>query len=258
MVLTVNIGNTKITVGGYHASTQVFCGCIRSDAQATADDYAIRLQGLLALYGADPANISGAIVGSVVPVLTAPLLAALRRLTPVRVLTVGPGLKSGLKLCIDNPAQLGADLLCGVVAALAQYSGPVVVISVDTALSMMAANSRRELVGGVILPGPQQSLSGLIQNTAQLPQVDLHASGLSTDILGKNTAACLQSGIILGTASLLDGMAARFAAALGPETRFFATGSLPESIRRACRTPITYQESLIADGLYAIWQRNKK
>lgn len=257
MVLTVNIGNTNITLGGYEADIQTFCGQIRSDPQATADEYAMRLKCLLALYGVSPAAIDGAILGSVVPMLTGRVLAALHRLTGVRVLTVGPGLKSGLRLRIDNPAQLGADLLCGVVAALALTPGPVVVISADTALSLMAANDRRELVGGVILPGPQLSVESLIQKTAQLPQVDLSAAAPGS-VLGTNTAACLQAGVLLGTASLLDGLAERFRAELGPETRFFATGTLPKSIRLTCRTPIEYRESLIPDGLYAIWQRNKK
>jgi type III pantothenate kinase len=257
MVLTINVGNTNITVGGYTQDTQYFCGRICTDLQATVDEYAIRLQRLLALYHADTAQIDGAIVGSVVPALTERILSALHLLTPARVLTVGPGLKSGLRLCIENPAQLGADLLCGVVAALNRAPGPVVVVSVDTALAMMAANARRELIGGAFLPGPQLSLAALVRNTAQLPQVDLYGDAPDS-VLGKSTAACLRSGVILGTASLLDGMAARFTDVLGPDTRFFATGSLPEPIRTACRTPMEYCDSLIPDGLYVIWQRNRR
>lgn len=258
MVLTVNIGNTRITVGGYTDGIQRFCGQICSDPLATGDEYAIRLRELLSLFGEVPEAIDGAILGSVVPMLTERLLAALRLLTPVRALTVGPGLKSGLRLRIDSPAQLGADLLCGVVAALQRAeNAPVVVISADTAMTMMAANAARELVGGAILPGPQLSLSSLVQRTAQLPQIDL-AAAAPASVLGKNTEACLQSGIILGTASLLDGMAARFYAELGSDVQFFATGSLSPAILHACTTPIQYCDTLISDGLYAIWQRNRK
>ena len=257
MVLTVNIGNTNITVGAYCDGVQRFCGQFHSDALATEDEYAVRLLNLLALRGARREEIDGAILGSVVPMLTPRLLGALHMLTDVRVLTVGPGLKCGLKLCIDAPAQLGADLLCGVVAARKLFDGPVVVISADTALSMMAANEKNELIGGAILPGPQLSLASLVKNTAQLPQIDLsHAA--PAHVLGKSTTECLESGVILGTASLLDGMAERFRTSLGAQVRFYGTGSLPETILHATVTPIVYRESLISDGLYEIWLRNKK
>lgn len=257
MILTVNIGNTHITVGGYENDTLKFCGRLHSDAAATIDEYAIRLHNLLVLYGASPSQIEGGILGSVVPALSGRVLAALKLLCDVRFLTVGPGLKSGIKLRLDNPAQLGAELLCGVVAALSECSGPLAVISADTAISIMAVDGKQELVGGVFLPGPQLSMAALVQNTAQLPQIDLSAPA-APSILGKNTSACLQNGFVLGTASLLDGLADRFCAELGPDTRFFATGNLPRSIREACRTPIHYRETLIPDGLYRIWQRNRK
>ena len=257
MILTVNIGNTHITVGGYDHATLRFCGRLHSDPAATIDEYAIRRVNLLSLHGASPDQIEGAILGSVVPVLSGRVLAALSILCSARILTVGPGLKSGIKLRLDNPAQLGAELLCGAVAALAESTGPLVVISADTAISMMAVNEKQELVGGVILPGPQLSLETLVKNTAQLPQIDL-AAGTPASILGKSTSACLQNGFVLGTASQLDGLAARFCAELSPQTAFYATGNLPRAIRDACRTPIRYRETLITDGLYRIWQKNRK
>ena len=257
MILTVNIGNTHITVGGYDHDTLRFCGRLHSDPAATIDEYAIRLVNLLSLHGASPDQIEGGILGSVVPALSGRVLAALRILCSARILTVGPGLKSGIKLRLDNPAQLGAELLCGAVAALAERAGPLVGISADTAISVMAVNEKRELGGGVILPGPQLSLETLVKNTAQLPQIDL-AAGTPASILGKSTSACLQNGFVLGTASQLDGLAARFCAELSPQTAFYATGNLPRAIRDACRTPIRYRETLITDGLYRIWQKNRK
>lgn len=257
MILTVNIGNTHITIAGYEQGALRFSGRLHSDAAATVDEYAMGLLQLLSLHHAQPEQIEGGILGSVVPPLTGRVLSALRMLCPARILTVGPGLKSGIKLRLDNPAQLGAELLCGAVAALDDGPAPMVIISADTAISMMAVNACQELVGGVILPGPQLSLGALVKNTAQLPQVDL-SEPAPRSVLGKNTAACLQTGFVLGTASLLDGLAQRFCAELGPETRFYATGSLPRTIREACRTPILYRETLVSDGLYRIWQRNRK
>ena len=116
MILTVNIGNTHITVGGYEQDTLIFCGRLHSDPAATVEEYAIRLVNLLQLYEASPAQIEGGILGSVVPMLSGRVLAALQLLCKARILTVGPGLKSGIKLRLDNPAQLGAELLCGAVA----------------------------------------------------------------------------------------------------------------------------------------------
>ena len=227
MILTVNIGNTHITVGGYEQDTLIFCGRLHSDPAATVEEYAIRLVNLLQLYGASPAQIEGGILGSVVPMLSGRVLAALQLLCKARILTVGPGLKSGIKLRLDNPAQLGAELLCGAVAALAEC------------------------------PGPQLSMNALVQKTAQLPQID-PAARASDSVLGKSTSACLQNGFVLGTASLLDGLADRFCAELGAQTAFYATGDLPRSIREACRTPIHYRETLITDGLHRIWLRNRK
>ena len=256
MILTVNIGNTHITVAAYADGALQFAGKL-SAAAATSDEYAIRLVHLLTLHHSDPQQIQGAILASVVPALTGRMMAALRMLTPVRIMTVGPGLKSGLKLRLDQPAQLGAELLCGVVAAMAEGPAPMAVIFSDTALSIMGVNSQKELVGGVILPGPQLSLASLVQNTAQLPQIDLTAPAPAS-VLGRNTYACLQAGMLLGTASLLDGLAERFRAELGPETRFYATGNLPANLRKACRAPILYRQNLVTDGLYRIWQRNQK
>lgn len=258
MILALNIGNTNITIGAYTNNQQLFHGKLHTDPLATADEYAIQFFSLLHLYGIqDVHQIEGCILGSVVPNVTPRILAALKQLAPVRTLTVGPGLKSGMRLRVDNPAQLGADLLCGVVAAVKRYDGPVVVINADTALSMIAANQNHELLGGSIMPSPHLSVSNMVKETAQLPQVD---PDLVADVkpIGTNTAACLQSGIVLGTAAMIDGMAQHFIRTLGSDTHFFATGSLPANILNACHTPITYDQSLILDGLYAIWQRNHK
>ena len=215
MILTVNIGNTHITIAGYEHDSLQFSGRLHSSPSATVDEYAMNLLNLLSLYQVAPERIEGGILGSVVPALTGRVLGALRMLCSARFLIVGPGLKSGIKLRLDNPAQLGAELLCGAVAALEEGPGPLAVISADTAISIMAVNGKQELVGGVILPGPQLSLSALVQKTAQLPQIDLSAPA-SSSILGKNTSACLQNGFVLGTAGLLDGLAERFQAGAWP------------------------------------------
>ena len=254
MILTVNIGNTHITVAAYIGGVLHFSGKL-SAASATSDEYAIRLIHLLTLHHADPQQIEGVILASVVPALTGKVIAALRMLTSVRIMTVGPGLKSGLKLRLDQPAQLGAELLCGVVAAMAEGPAPMAVIFSDTALSIMAVNAQKELVGGVILPGPQLSMTSLVQNTAQLPQVDLTAPAPAS-VLGKNTSACLQAGLLLGTACLLDGLADRVEARLGAPLTVVATGGLAPHILPCCRRPVRYDADLLFKGLALLWERN--
>lgn len=256
MVLTLNVGNTHITMGGYENDKLLFSARLRTDPVGSSDEYAIKLEDLLRLNGRNRADVDGAILGSVVPVLTGPLLSALHKLFSLKVLTVGPGLKSGLQLCIDNPAQLGAELLCAAVAALEEAAPPLVIINVDTALSMMAVNAKRQLVGGVILPGPQLSMNALIQGTAQLPQVDLRAH--PRQCAGHQHGILPAGGRGIGNRRMLDGLLDRFLQELGGEAQVFATGTLASSIRSSCRTPILYRKTLILDGLYAIWKRNLK
>ena len=256
MILTVNIGNTHITVGGYEQDTLRFCGRLHSDTAATVDEYAIRLVNLLSLHGASPAQIEGGILGSVVPVLSGRVLSALRILCNARILTVGPGLKSGIKLRLDNPAQLGAELLCGAVAALAECSGPLVVISADTAISMMAVNAKQELVGGVILPGPQLSLSALVKNTAQLPQIEL---AVPDTFLGMDTVSQIQIGGVLGYIGSVEYLIRNTKAELegGENAKVVATGGLARLIAENTDTIDVVDGGLILDGLVSIYEKYK-
>lgn len=259
MVLTVNIGNTHTCIGAYTPQgRQQMSAKLSTAAPRTADEYRLAIHQLLALEQLDGEPITGAILASVVPGLTGRLLEAIRSMTSCRVLTVGPGLKSGLAIRIDDPAQLGSEILCAAVAALRLSQPPLVVISADTALSMIALDARGSLVGGVILPGPQAALNGLVSGTAQLPQVDLSLPGPVPTVLASSSSACLRAGGILGTAAMLDGLIARFEAELGQSPAVIATGALPKTILSACTHPIEYEPSLILDGLYAIWKHNQK
>lgn len=258
MVMTVNIGNTHIAVGGYDGPHKLFSGRLSARCDMTADECAIALDRLLELYGHGGCRWEGAILGSVAPALTAPMLAALRRRSEGRVLTVGPGLKSGLAIAIDDPAQLGAELLCAGVAALELAPGPVILLCADTALSLMGIDGRGRLLGGMILPGPKAALNALVKGTAQLPQVDLDTPRAALSPLAKNSAACLQAGSILGTAAMLDGLIARLRAELGGEAWVAATGELPEAVLKAMAQPVRRCGDLILDGMYAIWHKNQK
>ena len=256
MILTVNVGNTHISIGGYQDDQRVFNARLRTNLQCSSDEYAIKLLDLLRLYEVPRSRLNGAIISSVVPALTGVMQVALNKLSPMRVLTLGPGLKSGLNICIENPTQLGGELLCGGVAALELADPPLLIITADTAITMVGINRKRQLVGGVILPGPQVSMAALVRGTAQLPQVDLHARPKS--VLGSNTAACLQAGSVLGTAAMLDGLIARFRAELGDDLTVISTGTLSSAVRESCTTPVLHEPGLILDGLYTIWRRNSR
>lgn len=257
MLLAINIGNTNITCGGYARDGKLaFSAKLFADSALSSDELVYKLVNMLELYGVSPLELDSAILASVVPALTPRVREAIGKMTQAPLMTVGPGLKSGVRIRMDNPAQLGAELLCAAVGALRRHEPPLIVMNLDTAMTLLAVDAEGSLVGGVILPGPQLSLDALVKNTARLPQVELEAP---RRLLGANTPDCLRSGMVYGTAALLDAMAAKMRAALNaPQAPVVATGTLPASIRTACETELEYRETLILDGLYAIWQRNAR
>ena len=258
MLLAINIGNSNIVCGGYTDDGKLtFCARLYSDSALSSDELTYKIVGMLDLYGVSPLEITDAILSSVVPALTPRVREAIGKLSQAPIMTVGPGLKSGVRIRMDNPAQLGAELLCAVVGALRRQKPPLLVMNMDTATTLLAVDGEGSLVGGVILPGPQVSLNALVKNTAQLPQVGLETA--PRRLLGTNTNDCLHSGMVNGTAAMLDAMAAKTRAAMGaPDAPVIATGTFPASIRDACDTPIEYRDTLILDGLFAIWQRNAR
>ena len=256
MILALNIGNTHILLGVWQQDQLLFRATLSAETSRSTDEYAIQLLSLFSLHGLRPDQLEGAILSSVVPSLTARLRQAVQQLCQLRVMTVGPGLKSGLAIRIDNPAQLGSELVCAAIGALETFQPPLVVITMDTAISMMAIDARRQLLGGVILPGPEVSLEALIRRTAQLPQVDLEAA--PAGVIGTNTTLSLQAGAVLGTATLLDGMLARFSAEMGGPVTAVCTGRMHRSILAACATPLEYDQNLILRGLWRIYQKNRR
>ena len=250
MILALNIGNSNITFGSYTPDGKlVFSSRLFADTALSSDELLYKMVNMLALYGAEPQEITAIIFSSVVPALTPRIREALRKMCEAPVMEVGPGLKSGVRIRMDNPAP--------VVGALRRAEPPLVVVNFDTATTLLAVDDTGALVGGAILPGPQCSLASLVKNTAQLPQVELEAK--PRRLLGTNTADCLHSGIVHGTSAMLDGMVAQFRAALHADAApVIATGTLPSSVRDCCVTEITYRETLILDGLFAIWQRNTR
>ena len=255
MILTVDIGNSNIVIGGVEGDAIVFEGRIRTEATKTSDEYCIDLKILLDVYKTDPASIEGAIIASVVPQVLNSMETAIRKLTGKTSLIVGPGLKTGLDIKVENPAQTGADLVVGCVAALKEHKPPMIVIDMGTATTMVVLDQNGSFVGGSICPGVKISMDALTDRTALLPGLRLDQPKKA---IGRNTIDCMRSGIMMGTASMLDGMVERMEQELGHKTTVVATGGIARFIVPLCKTPMVYDKDLLIKGLASLYRDNKR
>ncbi len=254
MILAVDIGNSNIVLGCLNEKQVLFVSRISTDRKQTSDEYAVEIGCILSLYNTDPSKISGAIISSVVPPLSQPISAAVKLLTGIKPLQVGPGIKTGLNILIDNPAQAGSDLIVGAVAAIADYSKPILVIDLGTATTISAIDAKANFLGGVIMPGLTISLNALTSGTSQLPSISLDAP---TKAIGTNTIDSMRAGIVLGTCSMIDGMIDRIAHELGTMPTVVATGGIASIIVEHCRHKVHYDEHLMLKGLYILYTMNR-
>ena len=202
MILAVDVGNSNIVIGGLSGDEITFEARLRTDATKTSDEYCIDLKMILEVYHVDPSQLEGAIISSVVPQVLNSMKTAVTKLTGHTALVVGPGLKTGLNIKIENPAQTGADLVVGSVAALREHKAPIIVIDMGTATTVTVLDETGAFIGGSICPGVKISLDALTERTALLPGLQLDQPKRA---IGRNTIDCMRSGIMLGTACMLDG-----------------------------------------------------
>lgn len=255
MILTVDIGNSNIVIGGVNEDTIAFEARLRTDATKTSDEYCIELKSLLDIYGISADAIEGAIIGSVVPQVLNSFQTAIKKLTGKQALVVGPGLKTGLNIKIENPAQTGADLVVGCVAALREHKPPMIVVDMGTATTMVVLDESGALIGGCICPGVKISMDALTERTALLPGLQLDQPKRA---IGKNTIECMRSGIMMGTACMVDGMVTRMEEELGCKTTVIATGGIAKFVLPMCKTPIIYDKDLLVKGLAILYRDNKR
>ncbi len=255
MILTVDIGNSNIVLGGVEGDKIVFEARLRTDATKTSDEYCIDLKTILDVYGFRATDVEGSIIGSVVPQVLNSIQTAILKLTGKAALVVGPGLKTGLNILIDNPAQTGADLVVGCVAALREHKPPMIVVDMGTATTMIVLNKDGALIGGMIAPGVKISLDALTGRTALLPGLQLDQPKKA---IGRNTIDCMRSGIMMGAACMLDGMVERMEAELGYKTTVVATGGIAKFVIPMCKTPMVYDKDLLVKGLAALYRDNSK
>ena len=263
MLLAIDIGNSSISLGLFDLTATdprpapVLTAKLASAVGRTADEYAVIIRGLLTDKGYDGA-ISAAVMGSVVPQLTHTLESAIQKLggdTPIPVTHIGGGVRTGISLRVDDPAALGADIVTNASAAVSLYGAPVIFLDFGTATVFGAVNMARELVGVSIAPGVTTALEGLRAAAAQIPYMELKAPDT---VLGKNTTAALRSGLVLGTACMVDGLIDRIKAELklpkNAALPMVATGGLAELVLPACTHSVTYEADLTLLGLYFIYK----
>ena len=255
MILTVDIGNSNIVIGGVEGEEILFEARLRTDATKTSDEYCVDLKSLLDVYRVDVGGIEGAIIGSVVPQVLNSFQTAIKKLTGKQSLVVGPGLKTGLNIKIENPAQTGADLVVGCVAALREHKPPMIVVDMGTATTMVVLDQTGALVGGCICPGVKISMDALTDRTALLPGLQLDQPKRA---IGRNTIECMRSGIMMGNACMIDGMVERMEAELGCKTTVIATGGIAKFVIPMCKTQIIYDKDLLVKGLAALYRDNKR
>ena len=255
MILTIEIGNSTITLGGVEGDEVRFECRINTDRVKTSDTYCIDLKTLFEIYGVELASIEGVIISSVVPQVMNSVRTAIRKLLNLEPLIVGPGLKTGLDIRLDNPATMGAGLVAADVAALAEYKPPLIIIDMGTATTMSVLDPNGAHLGGCVCPGLKISLDALTSRTSLLPGIQLDSP---KQAVGRNTADAMRSGIMFGTAAMLDGMIDRFSAETGWDFTIVATGRLSERIAPLCRHKITVDRNLIIKGLVALYRENSR
>ncbi len=255
MVLAVDIGNTNVVIGVFQGEKIRSLGRLATDRGATELEYAIQIRNLFALNGIAPEQIQGAILCSVVPAVTGYMKEAVEALVSGQVMVVGPGLKTGLKINIDNPAQLGADRVADAVAAAEYYPLPLITIDMGTATTIGVVDEGKTFIGGMIVPGVMVSLNALAGGTSQLPQISLEPP---RQPIGRNTVDCMRSGIVYHNAAGVDGMIRCIEEQLGKVCTVVVTGGLSPAIVPYCSHEMIYDGDLLLKGLKIIYEKNSR
>ncbi len=255
MILTIDIGNTNIVLGcmDENKNEMILEERIYTDRKKAAVEYAITMKTIFDLHKIDPGILSGGILSSSVPPVTGLVKKAAEQLLGKSIIEVGPGIKTGVDIKLDDPAQLGPDLLVGAVAGLAEYGAPLILIDIGTATTISVINDQHRFVGGMIMPGIHVSLDGLCMHAAHLPQIAIEKP---KKLIGSATVDSMQSGILYGHASCLDGMVERIWEDLGYETPVVATGGLSTKVIPLCKKNIIVDDQLLLKGLMILYKKN--
>jgi len=253
MILAVDIGNTNIVIGCMEGDKITFVERVSTDVSKTELEYVVEFKALLDLYDIKKEQIKGGIISSVVPPLNHAIITAMEKFFDISPMLVGPGIKTGMNIVMDNPATVGADLIVNAVAGLKCYGSPLIMIDMGTATTVSVLDDKNNYIGGMIMPGVRVSLDSLVNRTSQLPRIALETP---KNVIGRNTIDCMKSGIILGQAASMDGMIDRIWDELGYKTQVVATGGLAATIIPDCRHDIIIDNELTLKGLKFIYDKN--
>ena len=255
MILAIDIGNTNIVLGCIDQDRCVFVERLSTVRTKTELEYAIDIKNVLDIYHIRRNELEGGIISSVVPQITTIVKMAVEKILKREALVVGAGIRTGLNIRIDNPAQLGSDLVVDSVAGIAEYPVPLLIFDMGTANTVCVIDRNKNYIGGMIYPGIGVSLDSLTAHASQLGGISLEAP---EHIVGKNTAECMKSVVLYSSAAAIDGSVDRLEEELGSDVTVVATGGLAKKIVPYCRRKIILDDNLLLKGLAIIYRKNRK
>lgn len=255
MLLAIDIGNTNLVIGCMENDNILFKARIATDRLRTSDQYGVEIKNMIEAYGVRVSQIEDCIISSVVPPVFNSVRTGVIKIIGKQPMVVGPGLKTGLDIHMDVPSQVGSDRIVIAVAALAEYKAPLILIDLGTATTIEVVEPDNRYIGGLIFPGVRVSLDALTSRTAQLPGISLDKP---KQIIGKNTVDCMRSGMMYGTAAMLDGLVDRIEEELGHSFTILATGGMAQFITPLCKHPMILEKNLLLKGLNILYKKNKR
>ena len=255
MLLAIDIGNTNIVLGGIKDDEIVFQARIATDRLRTSDQYGVEIKNMIEAFGIHLEEISDCIIASVVPPVFNSVRTGVVKVIGKQPMVVGPGLKTGLNIRMDVPGQVGSDRIVAAVAALAEYPAPLILMDLGTATTIEVVDKDSSYIGGVIFPGVKLSLEALTSRAAQLPGISLDQP---KKVIGKNTVDCMRSGMMYGTAAMIDGLVDRIEEELGHKSTLIATGGMAQFVTPLCSHKIILEKDLLLKGLNIIYKKNKR
>lgn len=253
MIVAVDVGNMNIIIGFFDGENLVNKCRLSTAVNDSAEEYAIKFNSIFEICKINTADIDGSVLSSVVPPLNRTISKALMLITGKMPIVVGPGVKTGLNIKINNPAELGADMVVGAVAGIAKYPCPQIIFDLGTATTASVIDENGCFVGCAILCGVKTALNALASSTAQLPQIEIAAP---ENAIGTNTIDSMRSGTVFGTAAMIDGLIKRFESELGEKATVIVTGGLGRVIADNCESDIIVDRHLLIDGLRIIYEKN--